>query len=112
MLAWDKLEPSNPLSCIGTDLQPNTLRMQALSTLAQFIPNYFECLRPSMPLLIRTIRLCLKVIGICLNYKRPTTYNFLVIVIGIIYVLARGGRESCIAHQPFASLQRFAESSN
>ncbi|KAL7054875.1 hypothetical protein AAHC03_024290 [Spirometra sp. Aus1] len=84
-LAWDA-KPSTeevkvnsdtsetPSGASGSLVQANQLRLQAFATLIHFMPHYYECLRPSMPLILKTIRLCLKPE---LKENKPLQYNLL-----------------------------------
>ncbi|BHF84111.1 hypothetical protein SprV_0902726100 [Sparganum proliferum] len=68
----DTSEP--PSGASGSLVQTNQLRLQAFATLIHFMPHYYECLRPSMPLILKTIRLCLKPE---LKENKPLQYNLL-----------------------------------
>uniref|UniRef100_A0A5K3FH38 DUF4042 domain-containing protein n=1 Tax=Mesocestoides corti TaxID=53468 RepID=A0A5K3FH38_MESCO len=62
-LAWDAgtADSNGPAAASPREApQPNALRVQAISTLRAFVAVYYDCLRPSMHLLKRTIHLCLQ----------------------------------------------------
>lgn len=92
-LAWDAKPPSEEAvkvnsgafeahySASGTLVQANQLRLQAFATLIHFMPHYYECLRPSMPLILKTIRLCLRPE---LKENKPLQYNLLRLCDGLL----------------------------
>lgn len=51
----------HPKVVANGDMKPNALRLQALSTLATFVTNYYDYLEPSMRRICKTIDQCLDV---------------------------------------------------
>ncbi|KAF5400074.1 hypothetical protein PHET_06206 [Paragonimus heterotremus] len=59
--AWDTHIPDSHIHTMSTTCQqPHQVRVQALAVLRNMVPNYAGFLRPSLPLLKKTLLLCLQ----------------------------------------------------